>query len=515
MIAVLLIAISVVMAGFVYNYNLYQQRDLNNTLVNQLAQSAEKTSAIAAYLEDDDLALEIANGLVANNLVSAVSIVNFEAMAIQVGERSTNRDRISLTLIHPFTRDEVVGELLIYPDDQWLQLQAREFAMQSALGLIVLSLLSAIAVSVFVHRRLTSPILRLTNGFSMVDPHVPETMNSIDIGYRRRDELGNLVNGINALMIALKQNLQTERILRERTQALEQQFRLIYEQASAGIAVVGINNRLLTANPAFFSYFEDKPQEKDFCQLFEHPEKVKRLLGMLRSDEPVEQQSIDLEYRKDGQKRWLHCLFAKLSEQRNKRRHGQEALVEIIIYDITDRKLQEQRTRFEADHDSLTQLRNRRSGEKELKLLLEQGKREQCCFVLMMIDLDKFKPVNDNFGHDVGDEVLVMTSQRMMEHFDERRDVCVRWGGDEFVIGFLQPECDIQAIERLSTELLEELRQPYVISPTITCDLSASIGVVIASDTESDLVDLLVQADETMYQVKQSGRDQFIVTHFT
>ena len=132
-----------------------------------------------------------------------------------------------------------------------------------------------------------------------------------------------------------------------------------------------------------------------------------------------------------------------------------------------------------------------------------------------MIDLDKFKPINDNFGHDVGDEVLVMTSQRMMEHFDERQDVCVRWGGDEFVIGFLQLEYDIQAIERLSTELLEELRQPYVISPTITCDLSASIGVVIASDTESDLVDLLVQADETMYQVKQSGRDQFIVTHFT
>ena len=430
MIAVLLIAISVVMAGFVYSYNLYQQRDLNIALVNQLALSAEKTSAIAAYLEDDDLALEIANGLVANNLVSAVSIVNFEAMAVQIGERKSNRDRISLTLIHPFTRDEVVGELIIYPDDQWLQLQAREFALQSALGLLILSLLSAIAVSVFVHRRLTSPILRLTNGFSMVDPHVPETMNSIDIGYRRRDELGNLVNGINALMIALKQNLQTERILRERTQELEQRFRLIYEQASAGIAVVGQNNLLLTGNPAFHGLFEqDANSTADFSQLFEHPEKVKRLLTQLRSSDPIEQHSIDLEYRKGGEKRWVHCLLAKLTEQRTKRRQGQEALVEVIVYDVTDRKEREQRTRFEADHDSLTQLRNRRSGEVELQTLLTRSKNDNCCFVLMMIDLDKFKPVNDNFGHDVGDEVLVMVSQRMMEHFDMLRDVCVRWGG--------------------------------------------------------------------------------------
>ncbi|WP_100643695.1 diguanylate cyclase domain-containing protein [Alteromonas facilis] len=512
-IAIIALLLSFVTAGFTYWYNLNQQDALNTKLVNQLANSTTKTAAIAAYLEDEDLAMEIVNGLVSNNLVSAASIVNFEAMAVKAGGLVQSGRRISIPLVHPFSNDEVLGELTVFANEEYIQEQAQAFSLQNALTMIFLSLLIAVFVSLLVHRRLTRPIKDLTQGFSRVDPNVPATMETIDIGYRRRDELGVLVNGINALMIALKQNLQTERILRERTQTLEQRFRLIFEQASAGIGLVDQNNNFLTLNPAMRALFSTNPEMVDVTRLFSDSQHVATTLEQLRSKDPLGQISMDLEYEFEGQRRWLHCLFAKLSDQRVKRRLGQELLIEIIAYDVTERIHREQETRFEADHDSLTQLQNRRSGEAALAGLLDSALAQDSTFILMMIDLDKFKPINDTYGHDVGDEVLVLVARRLRRHFNMNLDVCVRWGGDEFVIGFKHSSFDRDSIASLATLVLQDISSPMLISDTITCKVGASIGIVSAPMHAKSLEELLVKADATMYQVKQQGRNNFLIAN--
>ncbi|WP_100658769.1 sensor domain-containing diguanylate cyclase [Alteromonas flava] len=502
---------SLVTAGVTYFYNLSQQTQLNTELVNQLANSATKTSAIAAYLEDDDLALEIVNGLVSNNIISAASIVNFEAMAIQAGDLTQASQRISIPLVHPFAGDEVVGELTVFPNRSYIEEQAQAFSLQNASTLIFLSFLIAIFVSLLVHRRLTRPIKNLTLGFTKVDPNVPETMQTIDIGYRRRDEIGVLVSGINALMIALKQNLQTERILRERTQTLEQRFRLIFEQASAGIGLIDHNNQFFTLNPAMQNLFNQSCDGVDVTTLFSDSPHVATTLEQMRSREPFSQVSMDLEYESEGQRRWLHCLFAKLSEQRAKRRLGNDILIEMIAYDVTDRIQREQETRFEADHDSLTQLQNRRSGEAALEGLLDSALDHDATFVLMMIDLDRFKPINDTYGHDVGDEVLVLVARRLRRHFNMNMDVCVRWGGDEFVIGFKHSRYNEAEIKSLAHLLLQDISSPMSISETITCEVGASIGIVCAPQHGTTLDSLLQQADSTMYKVKQRGRNNYLI----
>lgn len=512
-IALVAIVVSLITASFVYWVTLTQQRAVNTAIVNQLAESAEKTSAIAAYLEDDDVAQEITNGLVANDLVGAASIVIFEVTTVESGDAGSSDEKISISLIHPFTGDEIVGELNIVPDDAFILAQARAIGFQNAGSLMLLSLITALVVSMFVHRRLTSPLRKLTDGFKQVDPNIPETMMSIDIGYHKRDELGVLVSGINALMIALKQNLQTERILRERTQQLEQRFRLIFEQASAGIGLVSSNNTLLSINPALKTLFEGLDEGDNFADLFIDVTKVSTTLQQMRDLELSGQISLDLEYSSNGERKWLHCLFAKVSEQRLKRRLDQGALIEIIAYDVTNRIHREHEARFEADHDSLTQLRNRRSGERALNRLLLDSFQKNMRFVLMMIDLDKFKPINDTYGHDVGDEVLVTVSKRIRLHFDVNSDVCVRWGGDEFVIGFMMNSTQNEILSELAERLLADLRKPINVSASITCEIGASIGIVSAPNNGDSIQQLLVLADEMMYQVKQNGRNRFMIAN--
>lgn len=314
-------------------------------------------------------------------------------------------------------------------------------------------------------------------------------------------------------MIALKQNLQTERILRERTQQLEQRFRLIFEQASAGIGLVSSNNTLLSINPALKTLFEGLDEGDNFADLFIDVTKVSTTLQQMRDLELSGQISLDLEYSSNGERKWLHCLFAKVSEQRLKRRLDQGALIEIIAYDVTNRIHREHEARFEADHDSLTQLRNRRSGERALNRLLLDSFQKNMRFVLMMIDLDKFKPINDTYGHDVGDEVLVTVSKRIRLHFDVNSDVCVRWGGDEFVIGFMMNSTQNEILSELAERLLADLRKPINVSASITCEIGASIGIVSAPNNGDSIQQLLVLADEMMYQVKQNGRNRFMIAN--
>ena len=453
--------------------------------------------------------MEIINGLVANDLVSAAAIFNRGSFSIRQGEMTESKEPITALLEHPFNDSGAIGSLMVYPNDSLIEQQARAAALQNAAALILLSFVVAIAVSVFVHRRLTKPIQGLTDGFRKVDPNVPSTMKQIDIGYRRRDEIKTLVNGINALMIALKQNLQTERILRERTQQLEQRFRLIFEQASAGIGLLDDNNRIVTYNPAFKNLFETVGEKADFCDLFADAIWIEEELRQLRSTDMVSQSNLDICYEQNGQRRWVHCLLAKVTEQRAIKRPKQASLIEVILYDVTDRIIKEQNTRFEADHDSLTHLLNRRAGEKKLNALLANALNDNAHFVLMMIDLDEFKPVNDKFGHDVGDEVLVSVGQRLKHHFDVQQDVCVRWGGDEFVVGFVQREYDEKAVTSLANELIEELQTPIEVSASITCQIGSSIGIVVAPTMGRSLDDLIALADSTMYDVKNAGRNHY------
>lgn len=507
-IAFVAVIISLFASAFSYYFGLEARQQTNYLLAEQLSATVEKTAVIAAYVNDTELAQEIVNGLVINNLIKGVKLTSDAGLEAVAGKFTDKSKRISTSLSHPFVRDVQVGVLDIYLDEAFIQQQTKDATQKEIFILLSLSLILAFFVSLLVHRRLTRPIQKLIDRFNEIDPLSPTTMRMLS--YDGKDEIGKLVTGINVLMQELHHSLNVERNLRIQTQTLESKFRLIFEQASAGICLVDNEDKITTFNPAFAAYFtapdSDEVSTMHFPTLLTNTDKLQQLLREIRNKSEVGQVALDIECQVGNKQKWMHCLFAKVTEQRTQQRDTPSSIIEVILYDVTERAERELQTRFEADHDLLTHLLNRRSGEKKLHKMLFFSIKNQQPFVLMMIDLDKFKPINDTYGHEAGDKVLQEIAKRITATFQADDNVCIRWGGDEFVVAFHIDDTDNEAIEKQAEALLVKIQQPIQIQPDVSCIVGASIGLVIAPEHGKVLHELLVNADNTMYKIKEEGR---------
>jgi len=507
-IALVALVVALFAAALSYYFGLETRQKTSYLVAEQLSKTVEGIAVIAAYVNDPDLAQEIVNGLAINPAIKSVKLSNDQGLEATSGEFSGSSERISSVLMHPYIAQQQVGVLEINLDEKFIQQQTQDATQKEFFILLSISLILAFFVSILVHRRLTKPIQKLINNFDLIDPHSPSTMRMLP--HKGKDEISKLVIGINTLMHELHHSFNVERDLRVQTQILERKFRLIFEQASAGICLVDDKDTITTFNPAFASYFAAQDSNElstlHFPTLLTNSDRLQQLLREIRNKPKVAQVALDIECKVGGKQKWMHCLFAKVTDQRTQQRDTLSPIIEVILYDVTERAERELQTRFEADHDLLTHLLNRRSGEKKLNKMLFFSIKKQQPFVLMMIDLDKFKPVNDTYGHEAGDKVLKELAKRITKMFSADADVCIRWGGDEFVIAFHMNDADNKAIKKQSETLLAQMQQPIQIQPDVSCTVGASIGIVIAPEHGKVLHELLVNADNTMYKVKEQGR---------
>jgi diguanylate cyclase (GGDEF)-like protein len=149
-----------------------------------------------------------------------------------------------------------------------------------------------------------------------------------------------------------------------------------------------------------------------------------------------------------------------------------------------------------ASHDDLTGLLNRAAFMDELRVRLTGGGTQSVFFV----DLNRFKQVNDRYGHDCGDTLLLTVAQRLRNHFDGGA-LLGRYGGDEFAIAL--PEQDDVNAHRVSTEVSDVIARPVDLGSVTIC-IESSIGIAVARD--SNVGDVLRRADQSMYRAKRSGR---------
>ncbi|WP_305140677.1 GGDEF domain-containing protein [Pseudoalteromonas agarivorans] len=143
---------------------------------------------------------------------------------------------------------------------------------------------------------------------------------------------------------------------------------------------------------------------------------------------------------------------------------------------------------------------------KRLQKTLRECIKHNKHLVLMMIDLDKFKPINDTYGHEAGDKVLIETAHRFKTLFHEQNDMCIRLGGDEFIVARQVNTFNKAATLEQATTLLKELQQQVSISNTKTCAVGASIGIAVAPTDGTELHELMHNGDKTLYHVKETGR---------
>lgn len=178
-----------------------------------------------------------------------------------------------------------------------------------------------------------------------------------------------------------------------------------------------------------------------------------------------------------------------------------------VFTDISRLKEAEQRLEHLAYHDPLTDLPNRSLLHLQLDHALEKARRHGTAVALHLIDLDRFKDVNDGYGHPAGDELLMAISRRLRERL-RKEDLLVRLGGDEFVI--LQedlPETGSAAI--LARTVIDTLSDPFLIRGGLELYIGASVGIALFPDDAKDGTTLLRNADAALYQAKSQGRNMF------
>jgi len=169
-------------------------------------------------------------------------------------------------------------------------------------------------------------------------------------------------------------------------------------------------------------------------------------------------------------------------------------------------KIRESRLNFIAHHDVLTRLPNRLLFNDRLEHALSVSKRIEKPVVLMFLDLDRFKQVNDTLGHLVGDKLLIEVSTRLCQCL-RARDTIARLGGDEFAIIFEDTQNDDEIII-LANKIVDSFVQPFIINDH-QIHSSTSIGIAIAPRHTKDKTELVRYADIAMYQSKKLGRNQF------
>ena len=181
-----------------------------------------------------------------------------------------------------------------------------------------------------------------------------------------------------------------------------------------------------------------------------------------------------------------------------------------FLHDITERKQAEAIREYEATHDALTGLQNRRGMFNLLPEAIARAKRTQTSLALLYIDLDGFKKINDAHGHDTGDTVLRVIGTRLQESI-RQTDTAVRLGGDEFTIVLENIKHGTPDANIIAQKILKAIQQPIEIG-SITAALSASIGIAIHhADDIINADQLISQADSAMYEAKNTGKARVCV----
>lgn len=322
---------------------------------------------------------------------------------------------------------------------------------------------------------------------------------------RRRDEIGHLVDGFNRILERWKQ----------REAALitsEERWKFAIEGAGDGLWDWNVQTGKTFYSPRYktmLGYAEDDigDSAEEWSKRI-HPEDAPGVFAALQPYMEGKPGSASVEFRmlcQDGGWRWIlgrGMVVARAGDGKPLRMIGTNS-------DISARKEQERALEHIAHFDALTNLANRMLLSDRLQQAMAQAQRRQQQLAVVYLDLDGFKPINDCYGHQIGDQVLITLAIRMKEALREG-DTLARLGGDEFVAVLIDLD-DAAGCTPLLERLLAAAAQPMVVDE-LCLHVSASLGVTFYPQKQDlDADQLLRQADQAMYQAKLAGKNRYHV----
>lgn len=286
--------------------------------------------------------------------------------------------------------------------------------------------------------------------------------------------------------------------------ASEARYRAIFESAAEGIMFTDAASRIVQVNTAFceitgYSKAEVLGRSPAFLGSGRHDAAFFADMYAALAQQGLWQGEI-WNRRKDGD---LYVQWMSVT-----RIAGAEGVVGYVatMTDITSRKKAEERLRFRADHDALTGLPNRNLFDDRLRTATVKARRHGDRFALMLVDLDRFKSVNDRLGHLAGDALLVEVGQRLQACV-RASDTVARLGGDEFAV-VLEEVDGPDAVREVAARICADMARPFELAEGLA-QIGASVGVVLGPDDAANATELMRRADAALYAVKKGTRGAF------
>lgn len=317
-----------------------------------------------------------------------------------------------------------------------------------------------------------------------------------------------VANGDPTYIIAVVQDISAQKLAEQKLLESELRFRTLLDNAPQ-ISVQGYDESGTTiywnrASELIYGYTKEEALGRSLLELIipeeAHSEVRQAMTFMAEHAKPIPAEELTLK-RKDG------SLISVFSNHAVVKLPDQSPQIFCIDIDLTERKRQAAELAFLAEFDPLTQLPNRQHFSNRLSSAVKLAKRNQQFLAVMILDLDHFKDINDSFGHQTGDSLLLQVTERLNLCCRET-DTLARLGGDEFVF-LVEQLAQPEDAARVADKILQQLHSPFALGQQNDVNVAASIGICIYPVHADSAEALLQGADAALYRAKADGRNTY------
>ncbi|EJL20149.1 bifunctional diguanylate cyclase/phosphodiesterase [Brevibacillus sp. BC25] len=305
--------------------------------------------------------------------------------------------------------------------------------------------------------------------------------------------------------LSIRSDITARKQMEDELKRSEEKYRIIAENTSDIISIINLDGEFLYLSPSHKRVWEHTVPDEEILNLFEWiVEDDRDIFAYAIQHAFSTRKEYMVECRINTQRNDVIWTESKINPIMDE--EGNVTKLLLVTRDVTDRKQSEETIHHLAYHDALTDLPNRRMYVQQLSKEMMQAKRFQSNLAVLFLDLDRFKDVNDSFGHDVGDMLLIEASKRLQACL-KPGDVVARLGGDEFTIMQNQLQ-DRNEATALAEHIMNQLQRPFELDGHVF-NVSCSIGIAMYPQDGDNPEDLLKRADTALYTVKSRGKNGY------
>ncbi len=429
-----------------------------------------------------------------NHIFTALSKQKKHFCPDAINRFETHFEQLQLYIFEPvLLESEIIGGIYIVAD-----LNAQLKRELQFIGLVLMVLFTSSMITLLMTapllNRVSAPIKKLADTAKKISSEKNYSHRAIK---QSDDELGVLVDAFNKMINTV--DLQNKALI-----SVKNNYLALYDNNPTMVFHLNLVGLILSVNRFGAKQLDLTTDQLEGCSIFDfvHPDDRDASKALFELCQLNPSKVYKQEVRKicrDGRIIWVResaRLLVKDLEQHN---------LLLVCEDVTEAKLLTEKIAYQASHDALTGLVNRREFDVYVQRVVESAQHNQTEHALCYLDLDQFKVVNDTCGHLAGDELLRQLGDILNQNI-RKHDLLARLGGDEF--GVLMYECTLVQALNVSEKLRNVVRDFQFCWEDRCFSVGVSIGVAMISNTSGNAVDILKEADAACYAAKEKGRNR-------